>query len=129
MPVAGTPVARYTTDRIHPSRLSNIKGTPIMPRRTSQSQSAHDAEVRRIAKRLENQGFEVRADLSGYPQPATIGGVRPDIDARHGRQREIVEVETRQSEDGARAQRQQQAFERAANRAKNTKFTRKVIGK
>jgi hypothetical protein len=94
--------------------------------RSRSSQSDHDATVERLAKQLEKQGFNVKADLPGYKQPPTIDGVRPDIDAKKGNQRKIVEVETPDSVNSARDQKQQQAFEKAADRSKNTEFVRKV---
>ena len=99
-----------------------------MARRGKGSQTKHDVEVTRIANRLKNQGYTVKADVPGFPQPETMQGVRPDVDARRGRQREIVEVETPESLDGSRAQKQRQAFQQVAKRSKNTKFTRKVTG-
>ena len=52
--------------------------------RNKKTLSQHDAEVRRIAIQLKNQGYDVRADLNGFPQPDAIRGVRPDIDATKG---------------------------------------------
>ena len=58
-----------------------------MPR-TKMSQSQHDAEVRRIADQLKEQGYVVTADVSGFPRPESVGGIRPDIVATKGKQRE-----------------------------------------
>ena len=96
-----------------------------MPR-SKKSKSKHDREVRRIANDLKNKGFDVQADVTGYPQPSTIGGFRPDVIAKSGRERVIVEVETPDSVGGARDAKQQQAFRNAAKQAKNTTFRRKV---
>ena len=98
-----------------------------MAKRSNRAQSAHDAEVRRVAKQLERQGYKVYADVSGFPQPSTINGYRPDIDATRGKEREIVEIETPESVDSKRDLAQQRAFQQAANRSKNTDFTRKVV--
>ena len=97
-----------------------------MPRRSKQSQSKHDAEVRKTARRLERQGYDVQADVAGFRQPDTLGGYRPDVVARKGRQRKIVEVETPESVDSARDRGQQRAFREASKRSKNTTFSRKV---
>ena len=97
--------------------------------RSKRSQSKHDAEVRKTATRLKRQGYSVKADVSGFPQPETIGGVRPDVLATKGKQKQIVEVETPESVDSARDQKQQQTFQRAADRSTNTSFTRKTTGK
>ena len=94
--------------------------------RTKKSQSQHDAEVTRQAKELEKQGWEVEADVPGFPQPKTTGGVRPDVDARKGGQRKIIEVETPDSVDTARDKKQQKQFQKAADRSKKTTFIRKT---
>ncbi len=95
-------------------------------KRPERSQSAHNAEVRRQAKDFEERGYDVQADVSGFPQPDTIGGMRPDVVAKKGKRREIVEVETPNSVDSARDQRQQKAFRQAAKRAKGTTFRRVI---
>ena len=94
--------------------------------RSKHSQSKHDAEVRRTAKKYKEQGYKVEADVSGFDQPSTIGGFRPDVVAKKGNKRVIVEVETPDSVDSARDQKQQKAFSQTAERSSNTKFTRKV---
>lgn len=96
--------------------------------RSKKSQSQHDAEVRKTANQLKNQGYRVKADVSGFPKPDTIGGFRPDVVAEKGNERKIVEVETAESVNTARDQKQQQAFRQAADRSKNTTFSRKVTG-
>ncbi len=95
-------------------------------KRTPRSQSKHDKAVQKRAEQLQRQGFKVKADLKKWDQPETIGGVRPDIDARKGTKRVIVEVETKESEGDARAQRQERAFKSAANRAKDGRFEKIV---
>ena len=94
--------------------------------RNKKSQSKHDAEVQRLARAFERKGYSVKADVPGFPQPTTIGGYRPDVVATAGRDRKIVEVETRDSVDNARDQKQQQAFRQAAKRSKSTTFRRTV---
>ena len=94
--------------------------------RSRKGQSKHDARVSELARRYENQGFDVKADVSGFSKPGTIGGYRPDVVAKKGRTRKIVEVETPTSVDSARDVKQQQAFRRAANRSVNTTFRRDV---
>ncbi len=99
-----------------------------MAKRSRKTQSQHDAEVSRLAQQLQSQGYKVEADLKGFPKPDTIGGVRPDVVAKKGRERQIIEVETPESADGARAQRQAQQFRAAAKRSKSTTFKRKITG-
>ncbi len=96
-----------------------------MPR-SKQRQSKHDAKVRSIARKLEKQGFDVKADISGYAQPDTIRGFRPDVIGIKGRQRKIHEVETQDSVDSARDQKQQKAFKQAASQSKNSTFKRTI---
>lgn len=96
-----------------------------MPR-NKRSKSKHDAEVRRIAKELREQGHNVQADVRGFPQPKTIAGYRPDVVAKKGSEKKIVEVETPDSVGNARDLAQQKAFRQGANRSKNPKFRRSV---
>jgi hypothetical protein len=86
----------------------------------------HDKEVRDIVNRMKKQGYEVKADISGYGKPDTIGSYRPDVVAEKGGQRKIYEVETPESVDKARDKNQQSTFRNAANRSKNTSYVRKV---
>lgn len=97
-----------------------------MPRSKS-SQGKHDKEVRKMAASLKRQGYDVSADITGYAKPSTIGGYRPDVVAKKGRKRVIVEVETADSVDSARDVNQQRAFARAASRTKNTTYKRRVV--
>ena len=94
--------------------------------RSKTAQSKHDSQVRKEVKKLENAGYEVKADIPGYGQPGTIGGYRPDYVAQKGKQRIVGEVETLDSVDSSRDQKQQKAFEQAAKRRKNTTFNRTI---
>jgi len=90
------------------------------------NQTKHDAKVRSIARKLDRQGFDVKADIRGYEQPNTIRKFRPDVVGTKGRQRKIHEVETRDSVDSARDQKQQNAFKQAAKQSKDTTFKRTI---
>lgn len=92
--------------------------------RSKHNQSKHDEKVQRLAENLERQGFKVKADLKGYKQPETVGGVRPDIVASRPGERRIYEVETKDSVDTSRDQKQQAEFKKAANASKKTTFRR-----
>ena len=46
--------------------------------RSKTAKSKHDSQVRKEVKKLENAGYEVKADIPGYGQPGTIGGYRPN---------------------------------------------------
>jgi hypothetical protein len=68
--------------------------------------SKHNQKVRRIAGGYKAQGYKVRADAKGYPKPLNIGGRRADVVAIKGRDKVLVEVETRKSMETNRKQRQ-----------------------
>jgi len=94
--------------------------------RSKRNQTKHDSEVRKEANKLDRQGFEVEADVPGFPQPKTLGHYRPDIIAKKGKQRKIIEFETPDSLESARDKKQQRAFRQAANQSKNTTFRRVI---
>ena len=94
--------------------------------RNKGSQSKHDGRVRRLAEKLERQGYDVQADVSGFPQPDTIGGYRPDVVAKKPGERKVIEVETRDSVGSARDEGQRKAFREAAERSKKTTFRREI---
>jgi hypothetical protein len=90
------------------------------------AKSKHEKKVHETAREYERNGFEVEADISGYKRPATINGKRPDVVARKGNEKKIVEVETDQSKNDNRAKEQQKAFRAAANRSKGTTYKRRI---
>ena len=94
--------------------------------RSKTSQSKHDVEVRRLANKLKNQGFDVKADVEGFSKPPTFGGVRPDVVAEKGSERKIYEVETPDSVESARDEQQKKEFRDVADRSKNTTFKRVI---
>lgn len=98
-----------------------------MTQRSMTSQSKHDSAVRRIARDLKAKGYDVRADVTGFSQPRTFGGYKPDVVATKGKYRKIIEVETTESVASARDIAQQSAFRRVANRSQNTVFRRDII--
>ena len=98
-----------------------------MTQRSMTSQSKHDSAVRRIARDLKAKGYDVRADVTGFSQPRTFGGYKPDVVATKGKYRKIIEVETTESVASARDIAQQSAFRRVANRSQNTIFRRDII--
>ena len=98
-----------------------------MTQRSMTSQSKHDSTVRRIARGLKAKGYEVRADVTGFSQPRTFGGYKPDVVAIKGTHRKIIEVETTESVASARDIAQQSAFRRTASRSQNTVFRRDIV--
>jgi len=59
--------------------------------------SKHNQKVRRVAGGYKAQGYKVKADAKGYTRPWNIGGRRADVVAIKGRDKVLVEVETRKS--------------------------------
>ena len=96
-------------------------------RRKPINQSKHDRTVMKIARDYEDKGYEVKADVSGFSKPGTIGGYRPDITAKKGSHLTIVEVETTDSVSCIRDLKQKQAFSRAAKSSNTKHFRRKII--
>jgi len=92
--------------------------------RSNRSQSKHDKKVESLAKNLERQGFDVKADIKGFKQPDTIGGVRPDVVGTRPGEQWVYEVETKDSVDSARDQKQKAEFKKQADRSKKTTFKR-----
>jgi hypothetical protein len=88
------------------------------------SQDKHNKKVREVAQSYKSKGYEVYADVPGYPQPTTIGGYRPDVVAKKDRQETIVEVETPDSVNSQRDVAQQGAFRQAAKRSEKRHYKR-----
>lgn len=95
-----------------------------MTRRSTRSQTKHDRKVAALAANLERQGFSVQADIPGYAKPTTFGSLRPDVIGRKGKERRIYEVETPDTVDSARDQKQQAEFKDVADRNRKTVFKR-----
>jgi cysteine synthase len=94
--------------------------------RTRKNQTKHDETVRGVARRYQRKGYNVEADVTGFDQPGTIRGVRPDVRARKGGHETIVEVETPDSVDSKRDQKQQKAF-KGWSKGSSTKHYRRVV--
>jgi Holliday junction resolvase len=54
-------------------------------------------KIRELARQLEKQGWEVRADTRGRTAPSPIGESSPDIEAVKGCRRILIRVETPES--------------------------------
>ncbi len=98
-----------------------------MANRSASKQTEHNTMVNQLAKQLRRQGYNVKADLPGYPRPTPIGKdkKRPDIEATKGAKRKIIEVET--SETIERDKKQHTAFRKSAARRSNTSFEMEVV--
>lgn len=57
------------------------------------TREVHDREVKRAAKEKLRQGYDVFADIAGWPKPPITNGRRADVVAIRGRKVRLVEVE------------------------------------
>ena len=96
-----------------------------MPRKKS-NQSKHDSEVKKVALEFKKKGFDVDADIPGFKRPKPIKHYIPDVVAKKGHQKKIVEVETPDSKGTPRDKAQQRTFRSEANKKANTTFRRKI---
>jgi len=81
--------------------------------------SEHDREVRRKVRKLEREGWSVKADLPDYEMPSPIGKYDriPDIEATKPGSRRIIEVE------GEKIDKEQiRSFMQSARMRPRTKF-------
>ena len=92
-------------------------------RRTKRTQTKHNKTVRRVASGFKSQGWKVKADVSGYSSPRTIGGRQPDVVAIKGSKTRVVEVETPNSYKKDAGQRK--VFRDWASRSSDRKFRTK----
>jgi len=86
--------------------------------------SDHDKEVLKIAKKLERDGWNVKADLTDYGKPSSVGKYKriPDIEATKPGSRRIYEVE------GPTIDKEQiRSFEQSAKMRPRTRFIYKKI--
>jgi hypothetical protein len=109
--------------------LQNHRQTSVitMGKRTKRAQSKHDAQIKKTAKELENQGWDVKADIKGYEKPAPIGKDNriPDIEAHKAGAGRIYEFETPETVESDKAQRA--TFKRSASQKKRTSYHEEVV--
>ena len=91
----------------------------------SNNQSKHDQMVRREARKYEQNGWNVSADVSGYSKPPLIAGKRPDIKAVKRGATHIVEIETKKSMKTDVSQ--HSTFRRHAGQKSKTTFILKEV--
>ena len=84
---------------------------------------AHQQGVKRTVREHDKEGWNVRAEVSGWPQPPTIAGRRPDVLATKRRSRRVIEIET----DANAHQGQHETFHRHAAQKTNTIFIGYVV--
>lgn len=94
-----------------------------MAKRGTNAQQAHDVAVQELAERYRAEGWDVWADVDGWPTPPSIEGRRPDILTRDGDARLIIEVETERGADTA----QHERFRRESEDDPETMFRGVVV--
>lgn len=84
------------------------------------NQDTHDRKVRQLSNQLRKQGYNVKADISGYENPPDIGKNKhtPDIFATRGSKTKIIEIDT----PGTENDEQLSAFKRSAAQRNNADF-------
>lgn len=97
-------------------------------KRSASRQSQHDSRVAGLARRLDRQGWDVKADVDGYATPDSIGDRRPripDVVAHKRGAIRIIEVETEETVEAD--QRQHETFRRSAAQRTRTTFRLVVV--
>jgi hypothetical protein len=84
---------------------------------------AHQKGVRKTAKNLKNDGWNVKAAATHWDQPPLVAGHRPDVYATKKGSRRIIEIET----DGGDQPDQHEAFRRSAAQRTGTVFYGYVV--
>jgi len=92
--------------------------------RSKKGQAEHDREVGRVANEYLRKGYTVLADLPGWEQPDTIKGLRPDLRVRKKGHETLIEVETPESIESARDEKQKKAFKQWSERSQQRRFRR-----
>jgi hypothetical protein len=93
-----------------------------MTKRSPQKQNKHDLKVEKRAKKLEREGWNVKADLKGFDRPDPIGkyGHIPDIQAKKAGATKLIEVET--GDTLQKDKKQHEAFRKSAAQRNRTTF-------
>jgi len=97
--------------------------------RSKKSHAEHDREVRRVANEYLKKGYKFLADLPNQERPDTIKGLRPDLSVKKKGQETLVEMETTESAQSAREEKQKKAFKQWSGRNQQRHFRRIVTEK
>jgi len=92
--------------------------------RSKRGQAEHDREVRKVANEYLEKGYKVLADLPNWEQPDTIKGVRPDLSVKKKGHETLIEIETPESLESARDEKQKKAFKQWSERSEHKHFRR-----
>ncbi|HEC87673.1 MAG TPA: hypothetical protein ENI49_07430 [Thermoplasmatales archaeon] len=103
--------------------LREVKGGDNISRRGPASRQKHNRMVARIAEMYRARGYEVWADIPGYPQrPWSIYGYIPDVIAKKRGHITVIEVETIDTLYSRHDIQQRNAFKRWAKQKKTRHF-------
>lgn len=72
--------------------------------------AVHDRRVREVAEHYLSLGYDVTADLPGWPRPPTMNRHRADVVATRGKKARVVEVEHEHTLTTSHTRRQVQAL-------------------
>ena len=92
--------------------------------RSKKGQAEHDREVRKVANEYLEKGYKVLADLPNQERPDTVKGVRPDLRVRKKGHETLIEVETPESVESARDEKQKKVFKQWSERSQDRHFRR-----
>src|SRR4030043_1500018 len=92
--------------------------------RSKKGQAEHDREVRKVANEYLKRGYKVLADLPNQERPDTVKGVRPDLSVKKKGHETLNEVETPESVESARDEKQKKAFKQWSERSEHKHFRR-----
>jgi len=92
--------------------------------RSKKGQAEHDMEVRKAANEYLKKRYKVLADLPNWEQPDTIKGVRPDLSVKKKGHETLIEIETPESVESARDEKQKKAFKQWSERSQHKHFRR-----
>jgi alpha-amylase/alpha-mannosidase (GH57 family) len=95
--------------------------------RSKRGQAEHDREVREVANEYLKKGYKVLADLPNQERPDTVRGVRPDLSVKKKGHETLIEIETPESVESARDEKQKKAFKQWSERSQQRHFRRILI--
>jgi hypothetical protein len=82
-------------------------------------QAEHDREVRRVANEYLRKGYKVLANFPNQERPDTFKGVRPDLSVRRKVRETLIGIETPESVESARDEKQKKAFKQWSEKSEH----------
>ena len=92
--------------------------------RSKRGQTEHDREGRKVANESLKKGYKVLADLPNQERPDTVKGVRPDLSVKKKGHETLIEIETPESLESARDEKQKKAFKQWSEKSEHRHFKR-----